>query len=657
MISGSESEFDLNDMPNSPDMASGAAAGDFFNISPELLAVVSFNGRFLQVNPAWQAVLGFAPAEMANRPLLDFLHPDDQARGRDMLQRLQSGSQVIGHIDRYRCKDRNYRCLEWFCHTDGAKIFAAARDVTDRIQAETAMDSSRELLRLTLLSVGDGVIVTDPEGRISLFNRTAERLTGWSVAEATGRPLESVFSIIDPHVAARPGMIAEPAGTADLAARSPVVNANGEIAVRGGLAVEVEYSLSQIIDDSGRFNGTILVFRDITQRNEQLSQIKYLSYHDPLTGLYNRRFLEEEMRRLGTGRNLPVSIIMGDVNRLKLVNDAFGHEKGDELICKAAQAIQKGCRVEDLVSRWGGDEFLIYLPKTDQEAAALIIERIAEMCASESVHSIPVSIAFGSATQTSAGESIGDIIRHAEDRMYNCKALNGERARDDIVNSIIATLYARIPGEERHAKRVSLLCRKMAQVLSLDEEESRLLMTAGLMHDIGKVAVSDEILDKPGELTDEEWDKIRQHTEVGCRIVSSAHEMIGVGSTILAHHERWDGKGYPRGIKWHEIPFAARIVALADSYVAMTSSQPYRDRMTRDQAIAEIRRNAGTQFDPELAETFIEKVVSITPGWFAEDAPAWIPEEAIETIPPDVPVRNPEPRRGLTGLMRTAAEA
>ncbi len=581
--------------------------GSFFDISPELLCVSTMDGLFLRVNRTWAVTFGYPPEAMAGHDFRDFVHPDDIAKGQNALRQLAETGELLGFVDRYRCQDGSYRHLEWFARTDGTMIFASARDITERITTEQALANSRELLHLTLLSVGDGVIVTDPQGRISLINRTAEQLTGWTEAEATGHPLDEVFAISAP-------MLTGQTNAADLSEPfEAVTNAHAEIAVRNAPSIDIEYSLSPIFSGSGQFSGSILVFRDITQRSEQLSQIRYLSYHDALTGLYNRRFLEEEMRRLGTGRSLPVSVIMGDVNQLKLVNDAFGHDKGDELLTKAAQAIQRGCRAEDLVSRWGGDEFLIYLPGTDAAAAEQIIHRIEELCTHEHVNSIPLSIAFGTATQTTMSESIAETLRLAEDRMYRNKTINSGRSREDLVEDIASSLYARAPGERRHARRVSLLCRQMAQALGMDSARTQLLTTAGLMHDIGKVAVASDILDKAGTLTGEEWVRIRQHAEVGFRIVSTAHALAGIGSAILAHHERWDGTGYPSGIKWQAIPFEARILALADSYATMTSPQPYRGRMSHEQAVAEIRRNAGTQFDPELVETFLAKVAPDMP--------------------------------------------
>jgi diguanylate cyclase (GGDEF)-like protein/PAS domain S-box-containing protein len=356
------------------------------------------------------------------------------------------------------------------------------------------------------------------------------------------------------------------------------------------------------------------IARDITERIEWENQIEYLSYHDVLTGLYNRRFLEEEIKRLDTDRNLPISIIMGDINRLKLVNDAFGHDKGDEFIILAAEAIKTSCRLEDLVARWGGDEFIIFLPKTNASDAEKIAHRIQANCADKQVNSITVSVSLGIATKTASDEVMSGIIREAENNMYKAKNMKSERSRNDIINAVINALYQKEPYEEKHAKRVSDLCKKTALILGYSEKEVKKLALAGLMHDIGKVAVSVQILKKPSQLTEDEWEEVKKHAEIGYRVVDSLLEMADIGNAILAHHERPDGKGYPKGILRDKIPVSARIIALADSYDTMTGQGLYRKIFSKEEAIAEIRRNAGTQFDPQIAELFIEKVLSSEPA-------------------------------------------
>lgn len=351
------------------------------------------------------------------------------------------------------------------------------------------------------------------------------------------------------------------------------------------------------------------VARDITERNMKEEKIEYLSFHDMLTGLYNRRFLEEEAKRLDVPRNLPFTVIMGDVNRLKLVNDAFGHEKGDELIVKAAESIKNSCRPEDLIARWGGDEFIIFLPKTSKEDAQKIVERIQLTASSKTVNSIGVSIAFGVATKAFLNETLAETMRLAEDAMYKSKAKEGERSRRDIIDVIAATLYSKIPFEEQHAKRVSFLCQQMATVLGFNKEDIQKLTLAGLLHDIGKIAVSTEILKKETPLTQDEWAQMKAHTEIGAKVVGSSDDMSDIGNAILHHHERFDGSGYPKGIRWGDIPIASRIICLADSYDTMISQNMYKPNRSRSEAIEEIRKNKGSQFDPNLAEIFIAKVL------------------------------------------------
>ena len=476
------------------------------------------------------------------------------------------------------------------------RIYCIARDVLE----------SQEQLHLTLLSVADGVITTNAAGKIELINPVAELLTGWPQAEAIGRPLHEVCRVMNLETGEYVIDIVQKAMVTRQATR---IENHHVLVARDHSKRAIEHSAAPIIDRQGDFKGLVLVFRDITERNERLRQIEYLSFHDILTGLYNRRFLEEEIKRLDTSRNLPISIIMGDINQLKLVNDAFGHGKGDELIVKAAEAIRRGCRTEDLAARWGGDEFLIYLPKTQTIEAENIVTRIQALCAVEQVNNIDVSISFGISTKMTRDEDIAKTMQAAENAMYRQKNMNARGVRGDILRTITNTFYHREPAEEAHAKLVSELCKQTAQALGYNAYEISKLALGGLMHDIGKIAINIEILDKPGPLTDEEWKEMRQHAEIGYKVISSIQDMTEVGKAILAHHERWDGKGYPMGLKWSEIPLDARIIALADTYATMISHHAYKPSVSKDEAIAEIRRNSGTQFDPEIAELFIEKVI------------------------------------------------
>lgn len=347
---------------------------------------------------------------------------------------------------------------------------------------------------------------------------------------------------------------------------------------------------------------------ELMKRN---TEITYLSYHDYLTELYNRRFCEEEIRRLNTHRNLPISIIVGDLNGLKLINDTFGHDEGDRLLQIAAASIQSACRIDDIVARWGGDEFIVLLPKTNKKEAEEVVNRIKNLYSEEQVNGIQVSISFGWATKQTMDEEITKIFKNAEDDMYRNKTCENESVRSYMINTILNTLHEKNPREELHSKRVSELCQAIGKEVGLSELEIRMLKVGGLLHDIGKIAIEERILNKREKLTEQECNEMKRHPEIGYRILSSSHELQELAEYILAHHERWDGSGYPKGLKGEAIPRIARIIAIADSYDAMTNERPYRKALSKEAVICEINMNAGIQFDPEIVKVFVERILGI----------------------------------------------
>ncbi len=349
--------------------------------------------------------------------------------------------------------------------------------------------------------------------------------------------------------------------------------------------------------------------RDITERKRAEEEIIYLSYHDKLTGLYNRRFYEEELKRLDIERNLPITLVMGDVNGLKLINDSFGHVMGDDLLKKIAEVIKKGCRADDIIARLGGDEFVIILPKTDVFEAEKIIKRIKNLALTEKAGTFDISVSFGYSTKNNKEEEIQKILKIAEDHMYSHKLYESLSMRSKTIDIIMNTLYEKSNREMLHSKRVSESCEAIATMLNFDKDDINQIKIAGLMHDIGKMGIDEKILNKEQGLNNDEWNEIKRHPEIGYRILSSVNEFSEIAEYVLEHQERWDGKGYPKGLKGEEISLQARIIAVADAFDAMTSERSYRRALSEEVAINELQKNSGTQFDPNLVCVFIEKVL------------------------------------------------
>jgi diguanylate cyclase (GGDEF)-like protein len=356
------------------------------------------------------------------------------------------------------------------------------------------------------------------------------------------------------------------------------------------------------------------ISRKVTSDRMYQEKIEYLSYHDHLTGLYNRRFLEEELKRLDVPRNLPLCIVMGDVNGLKLVNDSFGHLMGDRLLVAVAQVLKEACRSDEIISRIGGDEFVILLPGVSFDSAEKLVNRIQVISAKKKVASIDLSISFGWETKNSEDDDIDDIFKRAEDYMYKKKLFEGPSMRSKTINAIISTLHEKNKREEEHSHRVSTLAVKLAQVMGFPERQVQEIKMASMLHDIGKISIDEAILNKEGALNEDEYNEVKRHPETGYRILSSVNDMHETAEYVLCHHEWWDGTGYPRGLRQEEIPVQSRIIAVADAYDSIISERSYRITRSSDEALQELIRCAGTQFDPLLVQSFVNIMIEEAGG-------------------------------------------
>ncbi|MEI6602989.1 MAG: diguanylate cyclase [Clostridia bacterium] len=380
---------------------------------------------------------------------------------------------------------------------------------------------------------------------------------------------------------------------------------------KDGTVFPVEIASSLFIQNNREV--LLVSIRNITERKKVEGEIKHLSYHDYLTGLYNRTFFEEELVRLSVDRQLPISIIMGDINGLKLINDSFGHKNGDKLIIKIANILKKCCREEDIIARVGGDEFCILSPQSNHETVQRICNNIYRECKEqEKAHEEAlqfISISLGATTRTSAHESMEIIMKEAEAAMYKHKLLETKSLRSSIVSSIMSTLRERYIETEEHSQRMQELCQRIGHALGISNAMIDDLKLLAVLHDIGKIAISDALINKKEKLTDEEWKEMSRHCEIGFHITQSTLEFQNISENILSHHEKWDGSGYPNQLIGETIPLLSRIISIVDAYDAMTNNRPYRNAFSEDEAVSEIKRFSGTQFDPKIAKVFVEKVL------------------------------------------------
>jgi diguanylate cyclase (GGDEF)-like protein len=328
-------------------------------------------------------------------------------------------------------------------------------------------------------------------------------------------------------------------------------------------------------------------------------------YKDNLTGLYNREFFYEELKRLDTKRQLPMSIIMGDLNGLKLINDAFGHSMGDKALVRIGEILKETFRDEDIIARVGGDEFMILLPKTDDETSEKIVKRVREKCEERPLEIININISFGISTKKNVNKKVSEILKEAEDKMYFNKLKEGKKAKLSMINYLKDKLQRITFENKAHYERLKVMGMEMADILDFTEVEKEELKLLCEYHDIGKIGVPKKILQKKSKLTKKEWEAMKKHSEIGYNIIKESREIISIDELILQHHERWDGKGYPGLLKGEEIPLVVRLFSTIDAYDAMVNERPYKERMTKEAALKEIKNKAGSQFDPNLTKIFI----------------------------------------------------
>ncbi len=357
----------------------------------------------------------------------------------------------------------------------------------------------------------------------------------------------------------------------------------------------------------------LLIIRDITETKDFYEKLEYMATRDYLTDLYNRTYFEEKLMQLFHEKRHNIGIILFDIDGLKLINDAFGHLAGDQMIREIAEVIKGHFRGRGIIGRLGGDDFGIILENVNEK----ILDRLTHDLDLKFEHfyaldkKIKISVSIGYALNSDEINESHLLFANADQMMYRKKLLKSGSVRNEIVTTMMSALEARDYITEGHAERLDIVALYIGQKLELPQHQLGSIRLLAKFHDFGKVGIPDKILMKPGPLTEEEMTIMKTHCEIGQRIASASTELAHIANLILMHHEHWDGGGYPLGLSGENIPIECRILSLADAYDAMTNDRPYRKAMDRESVLKEILKFRGKQFDPMLTDLFLENIEEI----------------------------------------------
>lgn len=572
----------------------------------EGLILHNTNEEFIYANQAAALIFETPSDELIGKTIKDFIPEryfpfiDQQT---EMRKKNITGAyhlKIITPKNNYKILDVKAKAISISDSEDEGHIYATFSDVTDQFKTQKRIKESEKKYRSLVQSMDKGLALCE------IIKNNQDQISDFKIVEANPK-FEELFNFNRNNLLNKNG--------------KEILKHNYNRFINGykGIIKTPENNHFKYYDKKRKKYLQCSIFRpekdhfgvlikDITYEKKIKDKIEYLTYHDKLTGLYNRAYLEEKMEQPKDDDT--IGIIMGDANALKLINDVYNHNFGDKLLIRIGEKLIETIQDDGVVARWGGDEFLIFLPNISKDKINQILNKLKEVFKGEFINRIPVSLSLGSSIGKAKVNTISELINNAEEEMYNNKLINSASVKKDILSYIYDELIENDYETITHIQSMENLLSEFAEVLNLDPAQIVRLINAAKFHDIGKIIIPKEIIKKSTPLSTIEWDIIKKHPVSSYRILKSTDEYSFISTIVLHHHEWWNGKGYPGELIGEDIPLLSRILGIVEAYDIMIHDQPYKDRLTKEEAIEELKKYSGIQFDPELVYIFINKILN-----------------------------------------------
>ena len=501
----------------------------------------------------------------------------------------------------------------WIIVSNGSKTYSKAIvsmiDITEHKSITDQIQSLSQFRESIIDNASLWLNVFDRELNVIVWNKAAENISGYERSEVVGH--NKIWEWLYPD----PGYRKKVIDYIFSMINRKITDEDFETTIRckNGRTRIIIWNFKNFNGADNKKIGLIAISRDHTDKKKMEEKLKYIASHDALTGVYNRAFFEEQLHLQFEERNSKNAILLLDIDGLKYVNDTVGHQHGDNLIKNLSRTLTKTFRPGDVVARIGGDEFAVLIRDASRDKLESVVERLYSNIGAFNQDlkkgQYPLNVSYGYSIRGSGPGTAMETFKEADDRLYENKIPKREEVIKSALAAIRATMLEKDSVAEEHMERLKSTAALFGEVMNLNQENKDKLILATELHDIGKVVIPDNILNKNGSLNHDEFDIIKKHSISGYRIAKATPMIENISEYILYAHERWDGTGYPDGLKGKDIPLISRMVYIIDAYDAIINNRPYKNAHSEKDAIKEIKRCSGTQFDPALVNIFINKVL------------------------------------------------